>query len=276
MLKENRLVGVEIEYTGKGNQNYWETKIRKIGEKFKINIETDYGRQHSMSDKVDFHLTYDGSVSGCGMELQSRPFYIQDKKFIADFTRLMLYVRALGAVFDLSCGLHIHVSGSDFSILNIKNLLVFYYKWEDVLWSIIHPARKHNSYCKSVRTKIKCSLESLKKATKVDALKAWVWGKNDRYTTLNLEPWFSHKHYEIRMCHGLLSPQRILSWANLQLHIAQYVKESVEEFNDVGFEENSVDSLEKMVKLIKFDEGLDFLKAQFKRFTEIQEYEEKY
>ena len=82
MLKENRLVGVEIEYTGKGNQNYWETKIRKIGEKFKINIETDYGRQHSMSDKVDFHLTYDGSVSGCGMELQSRPFYIQDKKFI--------------------------------------------------------------------------------------------------------------------------------------------------------------------------------------------------
>jgi len=263
VLKERRKMGIEIEFSGEGTREGWQNYLERVATKHGATIYTAYDNRKGVKAQYDYHLTYDGSVSGIGLELLTRPFALQDKPFIEAFRSILKDIREFGGEIDLSCGLHIHISGHDFLLEHIKRLMSFYYDNERILFSLLHKSRQEGSYCHEMKKDL---LKRVLRAKKNSTL-ASDWGYS-RYNSLNLSPWFSSRHYEVRMGHGMLNPQRIINWCCLHGHIAQYVKEN--DCKLLNYEKMKKTATEKhlkdMLKEIDFSKSIGYFVKEYEKW----------
>jgi hypothetical protein len=274
MLEELRKTGVEIEFTGGSSGEEWERRISSICSTNGIVFGRDFAHRKWPSQPQDINLTRDGSVTSPGMELQTRPFYIQEKSFVEKFSTLMIEIARSGGVIDKSCGLHVHISGKDITLSELANLIEFYFSWQDVLMSLVQSSRRNNSYTKKIAittSHIKAMRDQTKIITLYETL-GGIPGLGDRYCILNIVPLRIQRHYEIRLCHGLLNPSRILNWISLNLHIIQYLKKT--DKYEYYRKNPNLSSVEELLKLIQFEESTQYFVDEYERFNAINKTEE--
>ena len=190
-------------------------------------------------------ISGDGSLSSKGVELQTPKLRGQNgENLVRKITRLL---NDRDFRVDRSCGLHVHIDGVDLSPRTrtkhnpqtIKNLLMLYITYEDVIQSILPRSRRNNRYAQHVRNNFHCaeieqcnSLESIEKLWyRVAKRKDLKYQKDQhynstRYNGLNLHSLFSDGHLEIRYHSGTINAEKILHWCQLHLAMVDYAKRS--------------------------------------------------
>jgi hypothetical protein len=270
MLYEYRRSGIEIEYTGGTGSDFWRSSVHKYCDEIGLKCNAN-GRSGEKWDKknVDIAVAQDGSVTAPGMELQTRPFHVQDEYFVTRFKKLMLHIVANGGAIDRSCGLHVHISAKHSTTLFITNLYTFYYKWQNAMYSLVDPSRDGNNYAKRIEINqdVLKRIKDLKSSTKLTSVGICT----DRYQMLNTSLIPSLRNYEIRLCHGMLNPVRILNWVNFHLHIAQYINKLSKDGKELEYQKTRPETTERdisdMFDEIGWQDAIKYFTDELKRYT---------
>lgn len=270
MLNEYRNCGIEVEFGRPDDTIIIKSLINILQKIDRIWHNYDEVKFCGFFHEHDFHLTLDGSVSGLGSEFQTRPFRLYEEEFITTLQSMLIAIQNFGGYIDHTCGLHVHISALDFDLRDIRNLITFFGSWNHVLYSIVAPYRLSHIYCRPISQTM---ITSITKCIKVAQLQE-IWDGmqgNNHYLCLNLDPWFNYRHYEVRMCHGLLNPQRILNWVNLQLHIAQYIK-GINNFIPYRLVElATIEELHAMLEIINFPEAIRYFTDEYNKYEALKE-----
>lgn len=141
-----------------------------------------------------------------------------------------------------SCGLHVHVSGTDFSWWEVKKLLMLWKGIEnDVFDSFVNRSRRDNRFCRPIAYSnstwklistnnpdirlVKAAIlndlyntsmnEELRRNAKLmDVIKGHKYAQC-RYQTLNIHSWLRQGTFEFRLKEGTVDAVEIIKWAML-------------------------------------------------------------
>lgn len=219
-------VGIEIEAVGKNNQ------VKRLNI-FKV------ARQVGLTTDMSLRGNYEP------IEIQTPPASgIKLEKLITDCTDSM---KKDGFMTNLSCGLHIHI-GLEQKFGNLhknplfyKNLFLTYLYFEPAFFSLVHPDRRSNRFCRSIEQRYNIFLTNKKSIDRLFSQKfskSWyltdspreikqrIREKRDdtKYLWCNFHSIFRKQGLEIRLLEGTLDEKLILNWIKLhQLFIEKVV-----------------------------------------------------
>ena len=106
-----------------------------------------------------------------------------------------------------SCGFHVHMDASDFSIETWKNLALSYKHIETLIDSFMPRSRRDNRYCKSLNALPEARII---RAATIHELQQ-VFG-NNRYYKVNLEAYSRHRTVEFRQHSGTINFAKMEKW----------------------------------------------------------------
>ena len=157
----------------------------------------------------------------CGAELKSPP--------LVGYAGLLEVRRQIkniwsnaSKIYFSECGLHVHVDIQDFTLLNLKRLMVLMSKNDDVMFSIMDSTRNNNTYCRRMYGKKEGDIWSANSLSQVQEL------SNVRYYALNTYAFSKHGTIEFRYCHGTLDWRIIYSIISFYLHIVAFAKTEIQ------------------------------------------------
>ncbi len=221
-------------------------QIVKSQRAFSVEIEAYYEDSydvHRVYDKmpVQLGISKDGSLNSNGVEFQTPKLRgLAGEKLVTDLTDIL---NERNFRVDRSTGLHIHIDGEGLlprtrtkhNPGTVKNLLLLYITFEDVIQSILPRSRRNNNYARHVRhnfhrTEIeKCeTLEDIEKLWYRVAKRKELKNQKEhhynttRYNGLNLHSLFSSGHLEIRYHSGTINGEKILRWVDLHTAMVDY------------------------------------------------------
>jgi len=128
--------------------------------KFGLELETIYGRLPQYLDKyLNYNAVHDGSLRGPNGEdpigaeyvtgiLTGDTGFLQAKRLSVEVTRR--------CKIDKKCGLHLHLSGIEFSKENLIALYKVYFILEKSIFSILPSSRYKNTYCRKLNKITDC------------------------------------------------------------------------------------------------------------------------
>lgn len=163
-------------------------------------------------------LVPDGSIQGAeSFELVSPPLRGQ-----AGLAQLAIVCRVLGeqgAQVNKSCGLHVHHDANDLTLVQWKNFVKYYVKYEQALDSLMPASRRAgaNSYCKSIRgafASVRAAFTAIDRATTLQELARLVF-RYDRYYKVNMMAFWRHGTVEVRHHSGTVEYEKIAAWVSL-------------------------------------------------------------
>ena len=216
--------------------------------KFSVEIEAYYPDVYTANRAAnrlprEIGISGDGSLGNDGIEYQTPK--LQGRNGEDVIKQLCETLNSNDFRVDRPCGLHVHIDGTGLfprtrtktEPFAIKNLLLLYIAYEDVLQSFLPRSRRNNRYAMHVRNNFHASeikniysLEKLEQmwyrvARRVD-LKAQKEHKynSTRYNGLNLHSLFKDGHLEIRYHSGTINASKILHWTALHLAMVDYAQ----------------------------------------------------
>lgn len=116
------------------------------------------------------------------------------------------------------CGMHVHVDIQDFTLGNIKNLLRIGSRFDEVIFSIMDPARYDNNYCRHILY----SEEEIQKCRTIQDL--FSLQEDERYYGINLLAFQKHGTVEFRYAMGTADWQIIYALLSLYLRMVVAAK----------------------------------------------------
>lgn len=184
-----------------------------------------------------FSQIRDSSLGLLGVEFVSKPMngdllFKKIDNFCETLNKKKYYV-------DRACGLHIHL-GIIHKLELLKNIYLFYNKFEKYFFNMVPQSRQNTSYCEKFK---KIYKHNNNKILKVDSLKLFKQliyeTKNDksigriskkryhdkRYCWVNFHSVFYRNTLEIRNHAGTLSKEKIKNWLSLHLIILNYLSQ---------------------------------------------------
>lgn len=217
------------------NPNFIDGKICKEMPFFDhvgLEIET-FGEVNA--PKFDFITTSgDGSIKpdfGDAIEIKTLP--TSGNKLVENTKLLCGTLRAEGFKVNQSCGLHVHIDCRKLRTkpLKLSNLVLTYYAFEDILYSMLPKSRWTNQYCLPLFEDYKS--KDLKNKTLDKFSKKWYKSEyyaesttdqhhSSRYHNINVHSIFYRGSLEIRMHSGTLDSEKILNWVYLLLKIKKW------------------------------------------------------
>jgi hypothetical protein len=246
--------GLELEGLVKNREEFYK-KLSELGYKVKMT-----GYSHEMENEL-WKVGDDGSVRRSmndeersnyqSVELTTPKLYAVDglKKVK---TALEVW-NEIGASVNNSCGFHVHVDASDFSQRELARLLLVWMRIEPVVYFLVSPSRRNNSYANFLRR------------THLYNLANMILGRidnDDRYYALNLAAFRKYKTVEFRVHQGTTNYEKVKSWAIFCLKLMEKVKSglkwyhfseepTIEEVLDkLGIVENAVPILQETRKFL--------------------------
>jgi hypothetical protein len=99
-----------------------------------------------VAEDWDDAIVEDGSLPDSGYEINSNPS--SGDVFVRHITELCDGLNAASARVDSSCGMHCHVSATDYSYFDLFKLCKLYRVVEDGLFACVSPSRRSNRYTK--------------------------------------------------------------------------------------------------------------------------------
>jgi hypothetical protein len=282
-----------------GNNNFKKGDIlihdRKIGVELEL-IAPDSQTASTLSWETPANLGIgsDGSITITGketpLEIQTPP---QAGK-LAEETIKNLCEELLKAKCktNISCGYHVHIDLNDIDKLNAneqtkraKILWLTYLSFEDVLLSFLPPSRQENRrYAMPLRADYHAD-EIIKAKNMTELEQLWyrlinpaeiVRAKNEhrhptRYRGINLHPFFSGRHLEIRYHSGTLNSTKILEWANLNVRLVEVALKNLftelDSFKAIINDFNLERKTENLFRTLKLDEkSMGYFRARQRLF----------
>lgn len=207
MLK-NQMFGVEIEMTGITR----ERAAFLIGETLRNLPSSPAGNCYHTIEIRDKHnrvwkVMRDSSISPvrndesrCPMddykvELVTPPLNYEDIDLLQKVVRKL---RENGAKTNSSCGIHVHVDGTNHNPTSLKRLVNFMIARQDLIYEALEIGERERSWCRKLNTNILKEMNSCKSLTKDDTERIWYSAANDNY-----QHGIDHQHYNETRYHGV-------------------------------------------------------------------------
>lgn len=213
---EKRTFGVEIEFYG--------TTVSELKEELKAqNIKAVFeGYTHTTTSHwkivTDASVTSTGTGRTVGLEIVSPVLCGLDG--IVQLQKVCEALNKAGAKVDRTCGLHIHLDARDLELKDWKNIIIFYYNYQDAIDMLLPKSRRgtRNSYCKR---RSESELRDIQKAKTIDGLMSATW---DRYKGVNTQSYLRHGTIEFRQHSGTIEFEKIVEWLQFCLAVINKCK----------------------------------------------------
>lgn len=211
-MKDQRF-GIEIEFTGITREKAAEVTAEYFGQPYRG------GTTVIDNNRRQWRFVPDGSINcqlkegrrkvsapkAYAVEMVSPICKWEDIERIQDIVRRL---RAAGGFSNKSCGIHIHVDGSPFDAVTLRNLTNIMYCKEDLIYKAlgVDVAREHR-YCKKTEQRFLDELNRSKPSSLDGVSRVWYNGNDgrhhhyhsSRYRCLNLHSLFSKGTVEFRL-----------------------------------------------------------------------------
>jgi len=239
MDMKSQKIGIEIEMTG--ISRYKAANVISKLLRGREGVWTNSGGVYDTYKIVDkFHRTWkierDASISAeAGLDERKvelvSPVLYYDK--IETLKKIVIALKAAGAIVNSSCGIHIHVDASNHDIRSLKNLIKVFGNREGLIKRILKINRSRESYCQAIKlTKIKelCKSQSLEDLAQVWYAKSGYSLEREksnhysstRYHMLNLHNVWLRGTIEFRMFNSTLDIDEVVSYIQLVLAISTF------------------------------------------------------
>lgn len=234
---KNLHYGVEIELTGITRKeaaeviaNYYGTYSEYIGEGYSAWKAMDnQGRKwKAMSDGSIQIETKNGRTPTDDMRCEVvTPILGWDD--IEDLQEIVRQLRHKGAIANSSCGIHVHVDGSNFTAKTLKNLVNIMTSKEDMLFKALGVSTaRANRWCKKNEEDFVERVNNRRPTTMQAVERLWYNGTSrrnyhyddSRYHALNLHSLWQGKGIEFRCFNGTTHAGKIKTYIQLCLAIA--------------------------------------------------------
>lgn len=231
--------GLEVEFTGITLPDAAETVARFLGGT--VDVTGDYYDTHTITTPNGrvWKVMYDGSIhcqkkegrktisasSSYSVELVSPILlYREDINLVQALARRL---RKAGGFVNKSCGIHIHLDGSNHTPRSIRNFVNIIYAHNDLLYKSLQIAPERMRYCKKMDAILVERMNEVKPKTLEQIESIWYenYGGNrnghyhqSRYHFLNLHSFFHGNHtVELRGFNSTLHAGRIRAYIVLAL-----------------------------------------------------------
>jgi predicted RNA-binding Zn-ribbon protein involved in translation (DUF1610 family) len=208
--------GLELEGLVKSRNEFYE-KLKELGFKVKLTgyshemanelckIGDDRSVRRSMSDEERNNYQ--------SVELTTSKLYsvygLKKVKTVLDVWN------EIGAAVNSSCGFHVHIDASNFSRLELARLLLVWMRIEPVIFFLVSPSRRWNSYTKFLRMTSYYNWASMILGEISD---------DDRYYALNLAAFRKYRTVEFRVHQGTTNYEKVKNWTIFCLKLVEKVK----------------------------------------------------
>lgn len=271
--------------------------IIKSSRVFAAELETMYPNANVLNKVLkkflpkEMGVTSDGTITGNGAEFQTMKLSGKNgEQAMKDTCQVLTHFKFKT---DKTCGLHIHFDGGNdfvptdgspserYPSTKVRNLMLMYLVYEDVIHSFLPRSRRANRYCRPMKNSFHVN-EILNANSLEDIEKIWYRRDNKsqitdekntkknstRYSGVNFHTLLSENHLEVRYHSGTVNARKILEWINLHAQIMDCVAGGLDYANinqaidilDLG------EKTEYFLKLIKLSPSSKryFLKRQEK------------
>lgn len=209
MMIKNQNFGIEIELTGITRQNaakvianYFGTTSRYLGSYYQVYGATDRkGRTwKAMSDgSINCQVKRNGRIQSAGpdysCEIVSPILQYED---IEDLQNIVRELVKEGAMANTSCGIHVHVDGSNHTPESLIRLLNFATGRQDLFYEALQIGARENRWCHKISPELLKAMKAGGKESKEAAERIWYSSANDGYTGT-----IDHQHYNPTRYHGI-------------------------------------------------------------------------
>lgn len=204
----NRKFGVEIEAHGITRARLAQ-KLRAAG----IEAETQ-GYNHNTAGC--WKIITDGSVNGTDSFEIVSPIL----EGLSGLNQLEIVCRVLeenNIKINKTCGLHIHFDASGMRTEQVKNLLINYANFEEIIDSFLPTSRRanNNTYCKTV----KGFEQRIQTKTTINQMAQEMGG---RYYKVNLQSYSRHNTIEFRQHSGTVEFEKIANWIKFLHNMVEF------------------------------------------------------
>lgn len=209
MMIKNQNFGIEIELTGITRANaakviaaYFGTTSHYIGTYYRTYGATDSkGRiWKAMSDgSIRCQVKRNGRIVNASdeysCEIVSPILQYED---IEDLQNIVRELVKAGAMANASCGIHIHVDGSNHTPESLTRLLNFATGRQDLFYEALQIGARENRWCHKISPELFKAMQASGKQSKDAAERIWYSSVNDGYNGT-----VDHQHYNITRYHGI-------------------------------------------------------------------------
>lgn len=209
MMIKNQNFGIEIELTGITRANaakviaaYFGTTSHYIGTYYRTYGATDSkGRiWKAMSDgSIRCQVKRNGRIVNASdeysCEIVSPILQYED---IEDLQNIVRELVKVGAMANASCGIHIHVDGSNHTPESLTRLLNFATGRQDLFYEALQIGARENRWCHKISPELFKAMQASGKQSKDAAERIWYSSVNDGYNGT-----VDHQHYNITRYHGI-------------------------------------------------------------------------
>lgn len=245
MLK-NQLFGVEVEMTGITRQKASAVVAEVLGTTvsrpdnscYKTRTITD---QASRKWKImrDASITpvrndeSNASIDEYKVELVTPPLEYGDIELLQNIIRKL---RESGAKSHNSCGIHIHIDGTNHNANSLRNLVNFMTSRQDLIYEALEIGDRADRWCHKLNSSLLAEMKKDKNLSKETAEQIWYSSANDGYTGgisydhynstryhgINLHSYFSKGTVEFRLFNSTLHAGKIKAYIQFCLAISAW------------------------------------------------------
>ncbi|MGB1204417.1 MAG: amidoligase family protein [Chitinophagales bacterium] len=201
----NRYFGVEIEAF-----NIPRADLTRALKRAGIKVKTD-NRSSDAYEQNYWKVTTDSSIAG------NQTFELVSPKLkgtagIKELEKVCEVLKQKNAKINKSCGLHIHLDATDFSLDDWKALIKNHINYEKLITSFMPKSRRKNTYCKSMMKSYgskKSIYQAIDRCNSIEDIRDFY---NSKYYRLNVQSYFRHKSVEFRQHSGTIEFEKIKNW----------------------------------------------------------------
>lgn len=207
MLK-NQLFGVEVEMTGITRAKAAEIVAQVLGTTASRQDRTCY-HTRTIADQAarKWKIMRDSSINPVRndgtcydydeyrVEMVTPPLNYDDIELLQNVIRKL---REGGAKANSSCGIHIHVDGSNHNPKSLRRLVSFMTSRQDLIYEALEIGDRENHWCHKLNSNLLKAMKKDKNLTKEKVEEIWYSSANDDYCG-----GIDHQHYNATRYHGV-------------------------------------------------------------------------
>lgn len=171
------------------------------------------------------------------VELVTPPLNYEDIELLQVVIRNL---KAAGAITNNSCGIHVHIDGSNHSAISLRRLVNFVVARQDLIYESLGIGERKDSWCRPLNKRLLDEMKKDKNLTAMRAEEIWYSQANDnyhggidhnhynqtRYHGINLHSYFSKGTVEFRLFNSTLHAGKIKAYVQFCLALSAWAIES--------------------------------------------------
>lgn len=271
MLKK-QLFGVEVEMTGITRETAAITVAEVLGTMPSRPNHSCY-QTRTITDRANrtWKIMRDSSITpirndGCDnpsdeyrVEFVTPPLKYEDMELLQDIIRKL---RESGAKSHSSCGIHIHVDGTNHNANSLQRLVNFTISRQDLIYEALEIDNREYRWCKKLNSSILDEMQKDKKLSEEKIEQIWYSNANDgyseginhdhynktRYHGINLHSYFSKGTVEFRLFNSTLHAGKIKAYIQFCLAVSAW---AITSQNKITFHSMSGYTSERKVTIMR-------------------------